>query len=122
VLVHPLGHEYVEASGIGQPGVRIKPIAEFTAKPDRIFRRIPHPDPALVWAWAVSQACEDYDWGFLFGWLCRRKWDHPARWTCNDLIAWAADRAGHPIINMDNPHWLTPEHLYLISLPCHDHD
>ena len=117
VLVSPDGSEYIEASGIGKPGVRTKPLELFLAKDNRTLRRIYHPHPDQVWQIASTQLGKGYDWSFLWGWLFRLNMQDKQKWTCNELIAWAAAEAGHPLLVMDDSHYLTPDHLFLISQP-----
>jgi len=117
MLLHPdMNRKYIEASGMAKPsGVFVREIDSYLARGEWDFRTIPHPDPIGVWNAAYSQVGKPYDWHYLFGWLLRRKWQNSNRWVCHELIAWAAEQAGHPIIDMNDSHWLTPQHLYLIS-------
>ena len=118
-LVSPDGSEVIEASGMGKPkGVRAMSMEVWASRhPGFALRKIAHPFPDTVWQIATGQLGKGYDWNYLWGWLMRRLWQDPEKWVCHELIAWACQQAGHPIINMDNPQWLTPEHLYLISQP-----
>jgi uncharacterized protein YycO len=118
-LISPDGSEVIEASGMGQPkGVRAMSMEIWASRhPGFALRKIEHPFPDTVWQIATGQLGKGYDWNYLWGWLMRRLWQDPEKWVCHELIAWACQQAGHPIINMDNPQWLTPEHLYLISQP-----
>jgi hypothetical protein len=81
-----------------------------------VLKKIPHPNPDAVWQHACSQVGKGYDWGYLFGWLLRRNWQDPEKWVCHELIPWSCQQAGHEIIEMNNPHFLTPDHLDRISL------
>lgn len=118
MLLNPATGEYIESSGLAKPpGVQIRKLHQFLARPDWDFRTINHPDPTRVWEIAKSQVGQPYDWAYLFGWAVHRPWQDPDKWTCNELITWACEMAGHPIINMEQAHWLTPQHLYLISQP-----
>lgn len=118
-LLSPTGRLVIEASAVGWPkGVRCIPTPVWKQRhPGHIEQTVPHPAPLAVWNHASTQIGKAYDWPYIWGWVLRRKWQHPQRWTCHELIAWACQKAGHPIINMDEPHWLTPQHLYLISQP-----
>lgn len=121
MLLNPDTREYIEASGLAKPsGVRVHQLEEFFARIDWDFRIIPHPDPERVWRVAKNHVGKSYDWGYLFGWLFRRNWQDPDKWACNELITYACEMAGHPIIDMSDPQWLTPHHLYLISHPMDD--
>lgn len=79
------------------------------------FRRIPHPNPGRVWRIAYSQIGKEYDFDFLWGWIFRKDWQDPAKWSCSELIAWAAGHGGKYIISKDRIGRVTPEHLYMIS-------
>ncbi len=119
MLMHPgMNRRYIESSGIAEPsGVYVREVDAYIARGDWDFRMIPHPDPVAVWSAAFSQIGKPYDWMYLFGWVFRRNWQHKEKWVCHELIAWAAQETGHPIIDMNDSHWLTPQHLYLISKP-----
>jgi hypothetical protein len=118
-LVSGDGTEVIEASGMGKPeGVRMASFEVWTAKhPRYVLRKIPHPNPELVWRITTSRLGDGYDWAYLWGWLFRRNWQDSCKWVCHELIVWACEQAGHAIIEMDDAQWLTPEHLYLISQP-----
>jgi uncharacterized protein YycO len=118
-LVAPDGSEVIEASAVGKPqGVRAMSMEVWTSKhPGFVLRKIEHPFPALVWQIATGQLGKGYDWNYLWGWLFRRLWQDPEKWVCHELIAWACQEAGHSILSMHAPHWLTPDHLDLISQP-----
>jgi hypothetical protein len=116
VLFHPSQTQGIEASGMGKfKGVRNISLENFMKKPNAVLRKIPHNDPYKVWDIAVSQLGKKYDWSYFLGWLLRSNIQNPDKWVCQELIVWAADKAGDPILVMDNSHWLTPYHLWLIS-------
>jgi uncharacterized protein YycO len=119
VLVSPCHSRVVESSGARKPqGVLSIPFEAWAiSHPAYVLRKIPHPDPAAVWDQANTQVGKEYDWHYLWGWLARRNWQDPEKWVCHELIPWACQQAGHPVIEMDNAHWLTPDHLYRISQP-----
>jgi hypothetical protein len=119
MLMEPGGRRYIESSAFNlPPGVHMHDLSRFIAtKSEWDFRRIPHPNPVGVWNVACTQVGKPYDDAYIFGWLLHRNWQHPGKWSCNELIAWACEKAGHPIIDMAEPQWLTPQHLYLISQP-----
>lgn len=120
MLMHPdMNRRYIESSGTEDPsGVYVREIHEYIQRGEWDFRIIPHPDPMRVWGAAFSQIGKAYDWAYIFGWFFHaRNWQRRDKWVCHELIAWAAQEAGHPIIDMTDAHWLTPQHLYLISKP-----
>lgn len=121
MLMEPGGRRYIEASGMAKPpGVQVHDLEDFLAsRPEWAFRVIEHPDPQAVWRIACTQAGRPYDWAYFLGWLFhRRHREHPGKWVCNELIAWACEQAGYPIFPADaEPAWLTPQHLYLLSKP-----
>ena len=119
MLLNPESRYYVEASGLASPsGVRMHTLPEFFARAEWDFRVIEHPNPKAVWEAAISQVGKPYDWSYMIGWFLNdRDWQDPDKWSCHELILWACEMAGHPIIEMEDAHNLTPHHLYLISKP-----
>ena len=116
-LISPDGSEVIEASGMGQPkGVRAMSMEVWASRhPGFVLRKIEHPFPDTVWQIASSQIGKSYDWFFLWGFLFRRDWQDPEKWVCSELIIDSCTKAGHSILSLHAPHWLTPDHLDLIS-------
>lgn len=119
MLLNPQSRYYIESSGLANPpGVQLHSLPEFFSRADWDFRVINHPDPGLVWEIAVGQVGKPYDWYYMVGWLLNdRNWQDDNKWACHELILWACEKAGHPVIDMQDSHNLSPHHLYLISRP-----
>ena len=96
-------------------GVQLTTLSQFFLRSIPEIRRIPHSSPAEVWSAATSQIGKEYDMAFLWGWILRRNWQDPEKWSCSELIAWAAKEGGKGIISDDRISRVVPEHLYMIS-------
>lgn len=60
---------------------------------------------------ACSQVDKPYDWTALFGFFIRRNWQENDSWFCSELVAWACDKAGTPLV--DKELWrVTPQDIY----------
>jgi uncharacterized protein YycO len=117
-LLH--GDRVIEASGVGHPlGVREVSYHTYMVKhPDAVIRRISHSAPYQVWQAAQSQICKDYDWNWLWGYLLHsRDWQDTSKWVCSELIAWACQEAGDPILTADSLWHVSPNYLYMVSNP-----
>lgn len=58
---------------------------------------------SAVQAWhdaLISQIGKPYDWLALVGMGVRRDWRNPDRWFCSELIQWASEKAGYPLLNV----------------------
>lgn len=104
-LVLPDGR-LIGARGMGGVAVR---------NPDKYSRvaryRVDAPDDVL--RAACSQIGKPYDWGAIFGFIFRRNWQDKQRWFCSELIAWAFEEAGHPLINGRDFYKVSPRDLLL---------
>ena len=69
--------------------------------------------PELVLDLAAEQLGKPYDWGAIAGIVTRRDWQQPDRWFCSELIAWAFESAGHPLLRSHGHHRITPRDLLL---------
>jgi len=69
--------------------------------------------PVDVIAAARSQIGRPYDWPGIFGWGFRRNWQELDSWFCSELIAWAFQEAGHPLLRADRSWRITPRDLLL---------
>lgn len=91
----------IEATGVGHPphGVKVSLFEDWKiAHPGFWIKRIPHPSPDQVWAHAENQIGQPYDWTWLLRWLLRRDWRDNGKWVCSELIAWAAEQTGWPLV------------------------
>jgi uncharacterized protein YycO len=44
------------------------------------------PDPAAAIAFARQQIGKPYDWGAIFGFIFRERWERRDRWFCSELV------------------------------------
>ena len=96
-------------------GVQYRLLSSFFKFSPPEIRRIRHKNPEGVIAAAKSQIGKRYDYGFVFGWFFRRKWQDQEKWACSELIAWAAEKAGQPIFVHERMNRIVPEHLFMVS-------
>ena len=117
VLINPDNSTYIEASGIGKPGVREKPLETFLQKENHTIRRINHPYPLLVWELARNRLGREYDWLFLLSHFFRMPWiANASKDVCSEIIYECCLEAGHNVIPADvEPTSVTPHSLYLVS-------
>ena len=69
--------------------------------------------PVSVLDIAASQIGKPYDWGAIAGFATRRNWQDPQRWFCSELIAWAFQEAGFPLLRTMDSHKISPRDLLL---------
>lgn len=69
--------------------------------------------PVDVIASARTKIGRPYDWSGIFGWGFRRNWQEEDDWFCSELIAWAFQEAGCPLLRFDRSHRITPRDLLL---------
>lgn len=69
--------------------------------------------PADVLHIAVNQVGRPYDWAGILGWGLHRDWQDQERWFCSELIAWAFQQAGHPLLRTPKVWRITPRDLLL---------
>lgn len=60
-----------------------------------------------------SQLDRPYDWRGIFGCAARQNWQAPNAWFCSELIAWAFEQAGHPLLPTRRTARVTPRDLLL---------
>lgn len=60
-----------------------------------------------------SQLGKKYDWFAFLGFLFRRDWHNTDRWFCFELIAWAAEKSGKPLLNSNKHNRITGRELLL---------
>ena len=113
-LIDPISKDRViEASHTN--GVALRSLSDFFSTSPPEIRRIEHPNPKAVWDTAYTQLGKEYDMGFIYGLLVRLNWQDPNKWSCSELISWAAETAGRFLFSQDRLPRITPEHLYMIS-------
>lgn len=105
------GIDVIEATAFN--GVRRRPLAKLLWESSEFtIVRIPTQDPDAVLRAAASQIGRRYDWLGLLGIGLRRKWQSDSAWFCSELIAWAFEAAGQPLVRLRA--WrITPRDLYL---------
>lgn len=103
-------------TGEYRTGVRVVPSAYMLQRDMLEIRKIPHPDPEVVWRHAEQMAREkvEYDHEYIGAWLLRRGDGDDHKVTCHELIEVAAARAGHLLFPPDLKN-TSPRDLYLIS-------
>ncbi len=69
--------------------------------------------PARVLAAAIDQLGKPYDWAGVVGMGLHRDWQEDDSWFCSELVAWAFQAAGRPLLRADHLHRITPRDLLL---------
>lgn len=72
--------------------------------------------PAAVVSMASSQIGRPYDWPGIFGYGFRRSWQAQDSWFCSELIAWAFQEAGFPLLRAERAYRITPRDLLISPL------
>lgn len=80
-------------------GVKEYPFAERLAEATHTQLFEVDADAAALEAAARGQLGKGYDWLACLGVGLHRDWRSPNRWFCSELIAWAFERAGQPLVN-----------------------
>lgn len=103
------GDTAIEAS---TAGVRERPSADLLGDASE-YAIVELPgDEAAVAQWMRTQLGKPYDWWGVLGIGLRRRWQADDHWFCSELVAWAFDRAGYPLVRVQS--WrITPRDLYL---------
>ena len=101
-------------------GVRRAPRAEAICRAaDYAFVELPATDPAAVIAAAAGEIGKPYDFTALVGLALRRDWQDCDAWFCSELIAWAFEATGQPLLRAEVVRRVTPQHLWML-LPAPD--
>lgn len=78
--------------------------------------------PESVIDTALQQLGKPYDWSAIAGLIARRNWQQPDRWFCSELVAWAFESTGHPLLRSAGHYRITPRDLllspYLAPVPA----
>jgi len=93
-------------------GVQIHRLEE----PARVERFRVAADEGAVVAAMQSQLGRPYDWDGILGWTFRRDWQEEDSWFCSELVAWAFQQAGNPLLRAECVHRITPRDLLLSPL------
>jgi len=59
-----------------------------------------------------SQIGKKYDFRAIFGMPFKRDWQEDDCWFCSELIAYAFDKAGVPLVSKNAVHRVTPEDIW----------
>lgn len=69
--------------------------------------------PADVLKLAASQIGKPYDWAGILGFATRQNWQSEDKWFCSELVAWAFQEAGFPLLRAERASRITPRDLLL---------
>lgn len=62
----------------------------------------------------TSQQFKPYDWKGILNFAHQRNWRDESAWFCSELVAWAFEKAGFPLLNIGADVWrVTPRDLLL---------
>lgn len=81
---------------------------------DYAFVDLPASDPAAVLAAAAGELGKPYDLTALLGLVLRRDWQECDAWFCSELVAWAFQAAGQPLLRSEVVRRVTPQHLWML--------
>jgi len=91
-------------------GVQIHPMRELDHYA-RVERFIVEDAPESIIDIALMQLGKKYDWEGIFGFLFKkRQWQSDEKWFCSELIAYAFQEAGYPLVR-DFSYRITPRDL-----------
>lgn len=65
---------------------------------------------------ACSQVGKPYDWTAIAGLVMRRDWRETDSWFCSELVAWACEQAGTPLLRANRLNRITPGQIALSPL------
>ena len=71
---------------------------------------------ARVYELAISQRGCPYDWTGVIGFGLHRDWAEEGDWFCSELVAWAWQEAGYPLLQADHVSHISPRDLLLSPL------
>ena len=75
---------------------------------------LPCADPLAAIAAAAGEIGKPYDYSAILGLALRRDWQEDDAWFCSELVAWAFDVSGQPLIRAEMARRITPHHLWLL--------
>lgn len=91
-------------------------VAIRNAEPTSACARFQVSAPVDVIAAAHSQIGRPYDWPGIFGYGFRRNWQEEDSWFCSELIAWAFQEVGFPLLRAERAYRITPRDLLISPL------
>ena len=91
-----------------------------TPTPNQIVGTYQVDAPDTVLEYALSQMGKPYDYGGVLAIATRiqrkRDFRDDRSWFCSDLVAYAFERGGVPLLNVDNVNLITPRDIMLSTL------
>lgn len=90
-------------------GVQVRPYDPSVLRIERY--QVDAPDAVLDAA--ISQMGKPYDWPGVFGYALRRDWQEDDSWFCSELVSWAFQMAGAPLLRAPDAWRITPRDLLL---------
>lgn len=107
------GDSVIEA--VALHGVRRAPLADALSRSaDFAIADLPARDPQAVIDAAASQIGKPYDYSALAGLALRRDWQSDDAWFCSELVAWAFDATGQPLVRPEFRRRVYPQHLWML--------
>lgn len=107
------GDTVIEA--VALHGVRRMPLAEAVSRTsDFALTDLPAQNPQAILSVAASQLGKPYDYTALLGLALRRDWQTDNAWFCSELVAWAFDAAGQPLLRPKFERRVYPQHLWML--------
>lgn len=66
---------------------------------------------------ARTQIGRPYDWGGVMNFIPRQRiWTEDDKWFCSELVAWAFEQGGYPLLRADGAYRITPRDILLSPL------
>ncbi|MEW6647176.1 MAG: hypothetical protein AB1450_08265 [Pseudomonadota bacterium] len=93
-------------------GVSIRPYDPSALRIERHL--VDAPDSVLQRA--LSQLGKPYDWPGVLGYAARRDWQEDDSWFCSELVAWAFQAEGFPLLRAADAWRINPRDLLLSPL------
>ena len=84
--------------------------------PSALAARFRAPVPAAAIRAALQQLGKPYDLAGVLGVGLHRDWRDPGAWFCSELVAWACETAGAPLLRADRLGRITPGQLAMSPL------
>lgn len=107
------GDQVIEA--VAGSGVRRAPLQRALERASgAAVMMVPSSNPTAVLAMARSQIGRPYDWSGIAGLGVNRDWQEPDAWFCSELVAWAFEQAGQPLVRADAVSRVTPQNLWVL--------
>lgn len=105
-------NSYLSAQLTGGVKIRYTPEEKFT-------KRVLYTAPGITQAYecAKKQIGQKYDWRAILGIASDHDWHEKEDWFCSELVAYAFEEVGNPLLNPNTVVWrITPRDLTLSPL------